>query len=307
MVNNENRDELLKLALTHLNPAEGYETNGLIPFNAQQFNEFSLAYHHDQMGSAGLWGFKDVNNNVVCEPKYLFEPIVCGDTYIVCIGSGWKHTDDLSDGKIWSEIQKWGLVDKKQKTLIPFDYDELECINFEWVDDNNTKGDIFVGRKYLEDNSEFYMECEIINNKNEKLIENKYSDVDYRIEYNQLVVYKNRERSADSSTKGFAGVYDFNLNKEIIHPNKYRQIEIVDYNLFLVSDDVDNYYNATLINENDQIIGKENEWDSVSKRFESPKDYIYCGKTMDGKYYRFNIKNNKIVDLIEISAEDYLK
>lgn len=43
MVNNENRDELLKLALTHLNPAEGYETNGLIPFNAQQFNEFSLA------------------------------------------------------------------------------------------------------------------------------------------------------------------------------------------------------------------------------------------------------------------------
>ena len=73
-------------------------------------------------------------------------------------------------------------------------------------DDNNTKGDIFVGRKYLEDNSEFYMECEIINNKNEKLIENKYSDVDYRIEYNQLVVYKNRERSADSSTKGFAGV-----------------------------------------------------------------------------------------------------
>ena len=132
MVNNENRDELLKLALTHLNPAEGYETNGLIPFNAQQFNEFSLAYHHDQMGSAGLWGFKDVNNNVVCEPKYLFEPIVCGDTYIVCIGSGWKHTDDLSDGKIWSEIQKWGLVDKKQKTLIPFDYDELECINFEW-------------------------------------------------------------------------------------------------------------------------------------------------------------------------------
>lgn len=307
MEKEQKKDELIEWNLTHLNPAEGYQVNELIPFNVQQFNEFSLAYHHDQMGNAGLWGFKDTNNNIVCEPKYLFEPMACGNTYIVCTGSGWKHTDDLPDGKIWSDIQKWGLVDTKQNILIPFEYDELECINFECIDDTNTKGDIFVGRKYLDNDNDFYMQCEIINSKNEVLIPMNYSDVDYGIEYNQLVVYKNRERFADSSTKGFAGVYDFNLNKEIISPDKYKQIEIVDYNLFIVSDDVENYYNSTLINECGQIIGKENEWKSILKRFNTPKDYIYSGRTMNGKCYRFNIIDDKIQDLIEIASEDYLK
>ena len=35
--------------------------------------------------------------------------------------------------------------------------------------------------------------------------------------------------------------------------------------------------------------------------------YKYKGKTMDEKFYLFNIKNNCIVDKIEISKEEYLK
>ena len=55
----------------------------------------------------------------------------------------------------------------------------------------------------------------------------KYKDIDfYYIEKEQLLIYKGRER-LEAKNIGYAGIYDFNLNKVIIEPNKYREIELL--------------------------------------------------------------------------------
>lgn len=304
----EKTNELVKWALTHLNPAEGELNNNLIPYNVQQFNEFSLAYHSDYRSTAGLWGFKNENGDIVCSPKFLFEPICCGENYIVCIGTGWEHYKELPDNKIWSKEMNWGLINKSFETIIPFIYDEIECISPDLHDKNGNaiknEIDYFVCRKYNNDKNKFYQDSEV-RDSNNNLIISGYSDVDYRIEFNQLVVYKNRERFTDNEHHGFSGVYDMSLQKEIIKPNKYHNIEIIDYNLFKVSDDVENYSNGTLINEKEKVIGDENIWKYVNTT-KRRKDYKYSGKTMDNKYYLFNIKDRCIEDKTEISKEEYL-
>lgn len=85
-------------AVTWLNEEEGDEANGMIPFNAQRFNEFSLAYHHDLMDRAGLWGFRDIDGKIIVEPKYLFKPIEVNGLYILCIGSGWEESSEWTEG-----------------------------------------------------------------------------------------------------------------------------------------------------------------------------------------------------------------
>lgn len=303
------RDELLELVKSRLNPAEGEMNNGLIPFNVQQFNEFNLAYHSDYMGDAGLWGFKNENGDVVCSPKYLFEPFCYGKNYIVCVGSGWEHYNELPEGKMWSKEMKWGLINKDFETIIPFEYDEIECVSPDLFDEDGEvikpETDYFVCRKYNDDKNRFYLDSEVRDSKN-NLIISGYSDVDYRIECNQLVVYKERERWADNGNPGYAGVYDLILNKEIIAPNKYHDIEIIDYNLFVVSDDVENMYYGTLINEKEEIIGKEKYWSQICRTYHDSSKYKYQASTMDKKYYVFNIKDNKIVDLLEITQDDFL-
>jgi len=304
------REELMHIVDSRLNPATGEVNNNLIPFNVQQFNEFGLAYHSDYMDSAGLWGFKNQNGDVVCSPKFLFEPICYGEKYIVCSGSGWEHYDELPEGRIWSKEMKWGLIDKSFNTIIPFDYDSIECISPNLFDDNDEeiKNDVdyFVCRKYNDDKNEFYINSEV-KDSNNNLIISGYNDVDYIIEYNQLVVYKGRERWPNPSDPGYAGVYDLSLHKEIIKPEKYHEMEIIDYNLFLVSDDIENSLYGTLINEKEEIIGKEKYWDQVCHTFRKNSKYNYQASSMDKKYYVFNIENNTIVDLLEISRDDFFK
>lgn len=303
------RDDIINWARTRLNPSEGYMSNGLIPFNVQQFNEFSLAYHSDYMGTAGLWGFKNENGEVVCSPKYLFEPIYCGRNYVVCTGTGWEHYDELPEGRIWSKEMHWGLINNKFETIIPFEYDELECISEQKYDDNDeiipNDIDYFVCRNYNDDKDKFYVESEIRDSSNNLAISG-YSDVDYTIEYDQLVVYKDRVRWGDPNGPGYAGVYDFILDKEIIAPNKYHEIEIVDYNLFSISDDVENMTYQTLINEKEEIIGPEKYWNQVCHTYHDKNKYKYQASTMDGKYYVFNIKDNKIIDQMEITRDEFL-
>lgn len=303
------KDEILNWVKTRLNFSCGDMHNNLIPFNVQQFNEFDLAYHSDYMDSAGLWGFKNANGEVVCMPKFLFEPFCFGKNYIVCVGSGWEHYAELPEDKMWSKEMHWGLINDNFETVIPFEYDEVECVSDFKYDDNNeiipNEIDYFVCRKYNEDKNKFYVESEVRDSKN-KLIISGYSDVDYHINYNQLVVYKERKRWWQNNKSGYAGVYDFSLNKEIIKPDKYHHIEIEDYNLFLVSDDVENYSNGTLINEKGIIIGEEKIWDQVCHTFNDSKKYKYQASTMDRKYYVFNIKDNKIVDQLEIICDEFL-
>lgn len=298
------RDKLVEYVTQLLNPEFGEEANGLIPFNVQRFNAFSLGYHHDMMHEAGLWGFKDIQENIVVEPKFLFMPRVYGDKYIVCVGSGWEHTDDLPEGRIWSKEQKWGVIDSKQNILIPFEYDELECISDDY--EELEEGTLFACRTFYEE-PEFSQTVEIRNDKNLYLVpKDIYSDIGYYMVKRQLVFYKDRARWADNYSKGYAGVYDFKLGKEIISPNKYREIEIVDYNLFAVSYDIENEDPQTLINEYGDIIGEVDFWHNVNTTIRNEK-YKYEGHARNGKYYLFNIKDEQIIDMTEISEEDYMK
>ena len=125
--------------------------------------------------------------------------------------------------------------------------------------------------------------------------------------YNQLVVYKNRDRRGNFDDSGYSGVYDLLLDKEIIAPNKYYEIEIVDHNLFIVSNDVENALYGTLINEKGKIIGEEKNWKQVCQTSRNKSKYKYEASAMDGKYYVFNIKDNNIVDMLEISHDDFLR
>lgn len=296
------RDKLVEYVTQLLNPEFGEEANGLIPFNVQRFNAFSLGYHHDMMHEAGLWGFKDIQGNIVVEPKFLFMPIVHGDKYIVCIGSGWEHTDDLPEGRIWSQVQKWGVIDSKQNILIPFEYDELECINDDY--EELEEGTLFACRTFYRE-AEFSQTVEIRTDKNICIVPKAlYSDIGYYMVKRQLVFYKNRARWADYPDEGYAGVYDFKLGKEIIKPDKYKEIDIVDYNLFAVSYDAEREEPQTLINEFGDLIGEENYWRDIRRTYNS-LEYRYMATGMNGKKYAFNIFDNQIINLTEISEEEY--
>lgn len=296
-------EDLIKSVLEMKNKEYGDEANGLIPFNVQRFNEFSLAYHHEWRFLAGLWGFKDKNGNIIIEPRYLFEPIECDGLYIVCEGSGWEESSEWTKGKFWSKEQRWGVIDKNFNTIIPLEYDEIT-----WLKDDAVEGyeNLRFGcykYKYEETDLKWVT---IFDRNGKVIIPEKYNDVGYSAYYNQLIIYKDRERWGDNDTKGFAGVYDFNINKMIIEPDIYAEMEYLDYNIFLVSDDIEDMSKATIINNKKQIIGEEKIWESVYRTY-SNKQYKYQGKTMDGKMYKFNIVGCEIVDKIEIDAEEWMK
>lgn len=284
-------------AKTNLNVELGTEHNNLIPFNEKRFNMFSLAYHHDLMDIAGLWGFKDKNGNLIIEPKFLFEPICVNQKYIVCVGSGWKKEDNK---KLWCDDMKWGVIDLDFNTVIPFEYDEIEYL------ENDDDFPYFVCYKYKYETTGLKW-VTIFNYYGEVIIPEKYNDVGYYIENNQLIVYKDRERTElEDKSIGYAGIYDFKLNKEIIKPNKYRELEYLDYNIFLTSDDTKYMEYASIIDNKGKIIGKEKMWQLVFK-LDNVEGYKYRGRTMNNEFYYFNIKNSKIVDMLKISEEEWDK
>lgn len=290
------RDEIIDIVMNMKNPEQGELANGLIPFNVQPFNMFKLAYHHDLMSSAGLWGFKDEKENVIVSPKYLFEPIEINGLYIVCIGTGWEHKAEYIEGRIWSEEQKWGVIDSKQNIIIPFEYDEIE---FLWNDEDDVLENTYF-RVYKHQYKPYdIQEAAIFNHKGEIILPFMYNDLDYDIIDKQIQVYKNGTKEDND---GYTGIYDIELNKEIIKPNKYKTIEVLKRNLFLRSQDRDYGENATLFNEKEEIIGEENMWEIVYKSHN--KEFEFQGKYMTGEKIFFNIKNNQIVDVKRIETDE---
>ncbi len=290
----------------HLNNQFGDEVNGLIPFNVQQFNEFCLAYHHDLMSFAGLWGFMDKEGNVIVEPRYLFEPMEYDGLYIVCEGTGWVHTPDLPDGKIWSNIQKWGVIDKNQNVIIPIEYDQIDYLYADNENDKEEFGNLFTVFRHQYKPYKI-QEVSLFNSKGEQIIPFIYNDFYWSYLDGQLVVYKGNNRYGDyADFVGYAGIFDLMLNKEIIAPNKYKDIDYIEKDLFVISDDFDNGMNATIINKDEEIIGKEKIWHSIFIN-ENTGKYRYKGETMDGKYWYFNIKDKQIVDMIEVSKEEIFR
>ena len=91
---------------------------------------------------------------------------------------------------------------------------------------------------------------------------------------------------------GLAGYFIIDKDED------YNSMDYIDYNLFLISDDRENGFKSTIINEKEEIIGKEKIWNFVSTS--GNDDRKYEGTTVDDKKYYFNIKDNQIVDLIEV-------
>ena len=264
-----------------------------------------LAFHHDLHGSQGCWGVIDKNWNEVIEPKYLFPLMQFNNgTFLACKGTGWIKDNEWDEaqineegkGRYWTKEEKWGLIDFKEKEIIPCIYDEIHCINNDYYNENIEN--LFAVYRHQYKPYEI-QEVAVMNNKGEIIIPFKYNDVYWYENEKQLIVYTNGTRY---DSEGLVGVYDLKLNREIIAP-QYKDIDYLDYNLFIISDDPEYSRNATIINSNNEIIGEEKNWKSLYKESDEGK-YIYKGETMDGKCYKFNIVGKEIVDRIEVESKD---
>lgn len=269
-----------------------------------------LAFHHDLHGCQGCYGVVDKNWEVIIEPKFLFPMEKYGDKFLVCKGKMWHQSEkwdnyptqlEHNKGKYWTEKENWGIIDINEKEYIPCMYDELECLNISWDDDDNISGDIFVARTII-DELKYKQTSKVLDINNNQLILDELTDVDYAIEDNQLVVFKGIDKRGFYVDENyFSGVYDFELKKMIIEPNKYKNIEIITRNLFIISDDPENLSYGTIINNEEKVIGEEKTWRLVF----NIDNCLFKGETMDGKYYIFKIIGDQIVDKKELTKKEY--
>lgn len=263
-----------------------------------------LAYHHDLHGSQGCWGVIDSNWNEIITPKYLF-PLerYNNNTYLACKGTGWiqdvewdnDQSNETGKGRYWTKEEKWGLIDFKEKEIIPCIYDEILSIDNEWYD---TKKDNLFAVYRHQYKPHPIQEVAIMDNNGKTIVPFKYNDVFWFENEGQLIVYI---AGTKYDGDGLAGVFDLKLNQEIIKP-QYKAIDYLDYNYFIISDDHEYNTNATIINEKNKIIGDKNVWRNVSISDDN-NERRYEGETMSGKKYRFNIRDNAIVELLEIGEE----
>jgi len=231
---------------------DGYKTVDISDIG--QETGYHLAYHHDDELYAGVWGLIDTTGNEVITPKYLF-PLRFFDGVSVAVKGEWEYRKDW-DGKYagyWFKSNKiqYGLIDLKEKEIIPCQYSEVREI---WDCDDNGKDLIkyFAAFRNLYRGDEGEPGMAILDRDGNMVVDFIYSDCDYYISNNQLVVAIGGEMYGSADVK--CGVYDFRLGKEIVKP-KYGDIEIEGYNLFRVSDDwegdKDSYY---LINEKEERV-----------------------------------------------------
>lgn len=259
-----------------------------------------LAYHHDLQGQQGCWGVVDENWNEIIKPKYLFPLMKYNNgVYMACKGTGWikdkewdnDQTFKEGKGRYWSKEEKWGLINFEEKEIIPCIYDEILCIDNDWFEETHTNLFSVYRHQYTPYNIQ---EVAIFDGNGKEIIPFKYNDVFWYENEGQIIIYKDGTRYND---EGKVGVYDLKLNREIIKP-KYNSMDYIDYNLFLISEDRENGFKATIINEKEEIIGKEKIWNFIVTT--GNDDRKYKGKTVDDKRYYFNIKDNQIVDMIEV-------
>lgn len=83
-----------------------------------------LRYHHDLGAEAGMWGWLDFDLNEVISPKYIFASHFYDGKAIVCKGE-WNIDDK---GLYWCDNERWGMIDKEEREIIPFIFDELNDI-----------------------------------------------------------------------------------------------------------------------------------------------------------------------------------
>ena len=148
-------------------PCGGYN-EGLIMVSL--LGEINLQYHHTFYNTAGIWGWLDLDGNEVIEPQYVYAMKFCDGQAIVCKGE-WNIDEQ---GKYWCDNEKWGIIDKQGKELMPCAFDEIFfiddteryilCHEGGWENGHNAVFDMEAGKIILKcdfdfDNGYMFNEC----------------------------------------------------------------------------------------------------------------------------------------------------
>ena len=190
-------------------------------------------------GKEGEWGLVDQEGNMIIEPKYTYPFIECGDYYQVMLPEEYK----LIEGREKVLTLKHGIIDKKGNIVIPIKYLYLEAM------DNS-------GEYFRVVDKETY-KSGVLDKNNKVVIPFQYDfiqatpDIGLRIRNEKYDEYPWHINQVKVDKNDLYGIYDLRLKKEIIKP-KYKLIEIISYNRFLVGEDYESL--NTIIDENENII-----------------------------------------------------
>ena len=196
-----------------------YQVTIATPEELPTVNPYIDLYTADY-GLQGKWGLCDAKGNELIKPQYLFPLHKFDDLYMVSIG--------VEDDGIINEMLS-GLVDENNKEIIPIKYRYMT-----WLDDDGVYFKVW--DKELEKDG-------ILDNRNNIVVPFKYDYISEFLKYDQIEI-KNGNLN---------GIYDLRLNKEIIKPKYEKDIEIVNYNLFAISDEQKKIF----INEKEKIVREE--------------------------------------------------
>jgi len=83
-------------------------------------------YYDDFEWAAGLWGWMDMDGNEVIPPQYPYAYLSWNGKAVVCKGT-WS-VDDF--GNYGCKNGQWGVIDLQNRTVVPFQYDEISEILF---------------------------------------------------------------------------------------------------------------------------------------------------------------------------------
>lgn len=107
----------------------GMYHDGLCKVSSMSLNFCDLAYHSDDSSLAGVWGYVDVHGNEVITPQYIYAFDFEDGMGLVCKGK-WttdeRRDNSRADGKYWTKEALWGSIDIQGRTIIPFEFDEIE-------------------------------------------------------------------------------------------------------------------------------------------------------------------------------------
>ncbi len=106
----------------YIEPFCGGTCEGLIMVS--KMGELDLKYYHHFSGCAGMWGWLDLNFNVVIEPQYVYAKHFDNGKAIVCKGD-WSITQTDNGERYWCENEQWGIIDTTGKEIVPCKFDEL--------------------------------------------------------------------------------------------------------------------------------------------------------------------------------------
>ena len=196
----------------------------------------------EAIGRAGKWGLCDKNGNEIIKPQYLFPLIPFKNYYLTTLPIFDKN---ISFKRYVAKIKGTlsGLVDINNNEIIP--------IKYNWLDNIDKDGNLFIaGIKSKKLINTF--NYGIIDTDNNLIAPFKYDYIQHiRNEIKSNYEYINQ---IEVEKDGYIGVYDLNDKKEIIKP-KYKYLEIIKKNVFLVSEDVNGArMNGKIIDEKENKI-----------------------------------------------------